>query len=53
MRDWNGLIVRVVRGPFSVCDSTKAKVVALVIGLWNLKELKVCWCLVEGDSLVL
>lgn len=44
--------MQVVCGPLGICDSTKAGVTAVLMGLRKSKVLGVCDCIVEGDSMV-
>lgn len=53
LRNHSGKIVRVVFGPSGDCDSTHAKVMGLLIGLRELKNLQLSGVLVAGDSEVI
>lgn len=42
-------IIRTVTGPIGVMDSTKAEVMSLLMGIWELHDLHSYATLVEGD----
>lgn len=52
VRDHNGGILCVLCGPFGVCNSTETEVLSLLMGLRELKKLRLLGCIIEGDSLV-
>ena len=52
IRDHNGLVLRYVAGPLGSCNSTKAEVMGLHMGLRELKSLGIGRVVVEGNSKV-
>lgn len=52
IRDSDNNMVLIVVGPVEVCDSTKAKTMAFLMGLRELKYLGLIGGIVEGDSSV-
>lgn len=52
VRDYNGNVILAICGPLSVCNSMKAEVFGLLIGLHELKSMGIIGCIVEGDSAV-
>lgn len=50
IRDPNGIVRKALCGPLTQCDSTKAETQSMLIGLKELKIMKVSGCVIEGDS---
>lgn len=52
VRDNNSKVILVLSGHLEICDSTKAEVMGLLMGLGELKKMIIWGCMVEGDLAV-
>lgn len=50
--DVEGEVIRIIMGPVGMVDSTKAEVLGLLMGLWQIRDLNFSGSLIEGDSKV-
>lgn len=52
IQDHYSKVIRVICGPLGICDSVKAEAMALLLGLTDLKKIKVLDCVIDLTTII-